>query len=519
MSVAMNQIVRTLIAVAFVTAFAGAQVFAQSSGSGFRETFDSRIGKLEFDHDLPTAKTSQMLFDELDFQRATLSVFWIEVAYNNYLWEKAMDRAGVQNLGAMLFNEKAQAGQEVLTPNQSVVYLFDNIDLRKAGGPVVYEVPPGPINAGFYDEWSRAFYDFGMVGPNKAEGDKILIIPPGYKGEIPSGYQVAHANTYQVYSITRVPLSDKMSAEKASALLQQIKTYPLSDPSFKKHFVLMGDPAKGGKEFRLYRQQGMEYWKQINEVVQDIEIEERDRYALSMLREIGIEKGRPFAPDNRLKDILIQAERIGHSMLVNEAFTIRYKVPDYLKNPKLRREFKGTEWLNLQLMSDFEGQKEENYGAYTPRSILWYQVVSSQKVWTPREYPPGFGQTYAGVAKDGDGGWLFGENHYKLHVNPEVPAKHFWSLAIYDVETRSFIETNQRGVEFNNRVSDLEYNVDGSVDLYLGPTPPKGKERNWIQTIPGKTWHAYFRWYGPTEAFWDESWKLDDIEKWNPEKK
>ena len=166
----------------------------------------------------------------------------------------------------------------------------------------------------------------------------------------------------------------------------------------------------------------------------------------------------------------------------------------------------------MKLQSDFEGQREDNYGSFTARSILWYQVVGSQKVWTPREYPPGFGQDYAGIAKDADGDWLFGERHYRMRVNADAPAKHFWSMAIYDVATRSFIETDQRGVEFNNRVSDLDYNDDGSVDLYLGPTPPEGKEKNWIKTIPGKTWHAYFRWYGPTEGYWDGSWKLNDIE-------
>ena len=449
----------------------------------------------------------------MDFQRATQSVFWIEAAYNTYLWRQSMEQVGVKNLGAMLYNEKAQAGQEVLTPNQSVVYMFDNIHLEETG-PVVYEVPAGPINAGFYDEWNRAFYDFGMVGPNKAKGDKILIVPPGWEGKIPTGYQIAKSNTFTVYSIVRIPLSKEMTAENASGILQQIKTYPLSDPSFKKPFVLMGDPAKGGKEFRTIRKQGMEYWKQINEIVQNLIIEERDLYALSMLREIGIEKGKPFNPDARLKKILVDAERVGNSMLVNEAFEIRYKVPEKLNNPKLQRLFPETRWLNLQLMSDFEGQREENYGAFTPRSILWYQVVCAQTVWTPREYPPGFGQTYAGIAKDKDGDWLFGEQHYKLHVNPDVPAKHFWSVAIYDVKTRSFIETDQRGVEFNNRVSDLDYNEDGSVDLYLGPTAPKGKEKNWIKTIPGKTWHAYFRWYGPTETFWDGTWKLNDVEKY-----
>ena len=178
------------------------------------ETFESRIGKLVFDHDVPSRDSQQLLFDEMDFQRATQSVFWVEAAYNLYLWEKAMDRAGVENLGAMLYDQLAHAGQEVLTPNQSVVYLFDNIHLEEVG-PVVYEVPPGPINAGFYDEWYRAFYDFGMVGPNKAKGDKMLIVPPGWDGKVPAGHQLVRANTYTVYSIVRVPLSDEMSMDRA----------------------------------------------------------------------------------------------------------------------------------------------------------------------------------------------------------------------------------------------------------------------------------------------------------------
>ena len=200
---------------------------AQTTGD-YVETFESRIGKLVFDHDVPSRDTQELLFDEMDFQRATQSVFWVEAAYNTYLWEKAMDRVGVENLGAMLYDQLAQAGQEVLTPNQSVVYLFDNIHLHDVG-PVVYEVPPGPINAGFYDEWNRAFYDFGMVGPNQAKGDKMLIVPPGWDGDIPAGYQLVQANTNTVFSIVRVSLSDEMSMDKASTLLQQIKTYPLAD--------------------------------------------------------------------------------------------------------------------------------------------------------------------------------------------------------------------------------------------------------------------------------------------------
>ena len=505
----MNAKIKLLMAAALL--FPGVVMSADTRDSEYIETIESRIGSLVFDHDLPARESQQLLFDEIDFQRATQSAYWIEPAYNTYLWKKAMESVGVENLGAMLFDQKAHAGQDVLTPNQSVVYMFDNIHLEGVG-PVVYEVPAGAINAGFYDEWDRAFYDFGMVGPNRAAGDKMFIVPPGWEGDVPAGLQLVRSKTNTVYSIVRVALSDQMTPEQATALLRQIKTYPANESSFQKPFVLMGDPAHGGKEFRLHRQHGMEYWKQINEIIQGIIVEERDLYALSMLREVGIQQGKPFEPDERMTKILLDAERVAHSMLVNEAFQIRYQAPENLNNPKIRRLWPGTEWLNLKLISEIDTQEEATYGAFQARSILWYQVVSAQQVWSPREYPPGFGQTYAAAAKDADGNWLFGEKHYRLHVNADVPAKEFWSMAIYDVETRSFIETDQGSVEFNNRVSDLDFNADGSVDLYLGPTPPEGKEKNWIKTIPGRTWHTYFRWYGPTETYWDGTWQLNDIE-------
>ncbi len=106
-----------------------------------------------------------------------------------------MEAVGVRNLGAMIYDQRMQPGQETLTPNQSVVYLYDAINLKKTG-PVVHIVPEGPINAGFFDMWMRPVYDFGVVGPNKGKGDRILLVPPGYKGDLPEGYQVARPKTF-----------------------------------------------------------------------------------------------------------------------------------------------------------------------------------------------------------------------------------------------------------------------------------------------------------------------------------
>jgi hypothetical protein len=163
-----------------------------------------------------------------------------------------------------------------------MVYLYDDINLTEIR-PVVHLVPPGPINARLFDMWMRPVYDFGIVGPNKGAGDRILIIPPGYDGTIPDGYQIARPNTFQIFSITRVSVNDKTSEEQGTELLRRIQTYPLSDAASPgaKNFVLMGDPAHGGLFLRMNRPVGLEYWKLVHELIQE-PVEERDRILLGL---------------------------------------------------------------------------------------------------------------------------------------------------------------------------------------------------------------------------------------------
>ena len=398
-------------------------------------------------------------------------------------------------------------GQETLTPNQSVVYLYDNINLKETG-PVVYITPEAPINAGFFDMWMRPVYDFGTVGPNKGKGDKILLIPPGYEGEIPSGYQIVQPKNFQVFSIARLSVNEDMTEKKATEIFQKIQTYKYSDIGAKpkKSLVLMGDPAKGGKEFRMNRPTGIEYWKLVDYLVQEETVEDRDRITLGTLAGIGIEKGKPFKPDSRMEKILSEAETMGRLMMVNEAFSPRY-APDGVE----KELYKGRKWENIQLLPYME-QESEKYTYVISRMIGFYQANGAQFAWNPRDFPPGFGQKYAAAYKDKEGNWLKGEISYKLNVPANVPVADFWAITVYDVETRALIETPQRIAEINSNVSKLKANQDGSIDLYFGPKAPAGMESNWIQTIPSKAWFVYFRWYGPTKAYYDKSWSLPDIE-------
>ena len=94
-----------------------------------------------------------------------------------------------------------------------------------------------------------------------------------------------------------------------------------------------------------------------------------------------------------------------------------------------------------------------------------------------------------------------------------APAKNFWSITAYDVNTRCFIDTTWKIADRSSR-QDLTKNTDGSVDLYIGPKPPSdtAKHKNWIPTVPGKAWFTYLRLYGPLQGYYDKTWVLPDIE-------
>ena len=121
----------------------------------------------------------------------------------------------------------------------------------------------------------------------------------------------------------------------------------------------------------------------------------------------------------------------------------------------------------------------------------------------------GAGSQYMSAAKDKNGEWLDGGKTYSLHVPANVPAKEFWAVTVYDVLTRSMIATDTMKAGVSSK-DTLKTNADGSVDIQFGPQAPKD-DGNWVKTIPGRRWFAYFRWYGPTEAFFDKSWTLPDI--------
>jgi hypothetical protein len=125
----------------------------------------------------------------------------------------------------------------------------------------------------------------------------------------------------------------------------------------------------------------------------------------------------------------------------------------------------------------------------------------------------GAGSAYAYTVHDANGDVLECGKTYRLHVDPDPPAKNFWAIEVYDTQTRSLIQVPPTiGPAVASNSGKLEANDDGSHDLSFGPKAPEGKESNWVETLPGKSWFPIFRLYGALEPWFDQSWKLDEFE-------
>jgi hypothetical protein len=124
----------------------------------------------------------------------------------------------------------------------------------------------------------------------------------------------------------------------------------------------------------------------------------------------------------------------------------------------------------------------------------------------------GAGQFYLMTAKDKEGLPLDGGGTYRLTVPANAPVTQYWSATVYDRATHAFIR-NMASFSRSSQSPGLQRNADGSVDVYLGPTAPAGKQTNWVPTSANGRFEVVFRLYGPEKPLFDKTWKLPDIEK------
>lgn len=456
-------------------------------------SIDSRLGKLELENGYPTEATAKRMFDEIDFQRGCQAYLWALPMMGMVQWQaEQRDKFGAGNLDFvdyLTFTDKLG----ILTANATTPYLMAFPNLKESG-PLVLEIPAGATAGGFLDFWQRPISDTGQTGPEKGEGAKFLILGPDDANMQPEGYRVFRSPTVNVFIGQRVLDPDK---EKALALMAKIRIYPYSakdSPPTTPHI------RPDGRKWSGTQPRGLAYWQGVAKFINEEPPHERDRMILGMLQPLGIEKGKPFNPDERQTQILIEAAQVGEVMARTIGFEKRFKGVTV---------WPGKKW-EISLCLKETSQEAPHYTEFDARVSWFYEAVGVSVGMMGRTV--GFGQVYLEASKDADGDWLDGSKNYTLRIAPDAPVAQFWSFTVYDNETRCFVDTGV-APDRSSR-DDIVKNADGSVDLYFGPEAPVGKPAaNWIKTIPGKGWFTYFRLYGPTQGYFDRSWVLADIEQ------
>lgn len=456
------------------------------------ETLRTTSGAVTLEKGLPaTARDSQALYDELDFQRATQAYLWALPIVSFAQWQHEHETVFGAKDAELVSYVTYRDRLGILTANATTPYILTFVNLGRTG-PLVVDSPAGPTAAGVGDFWQRPITDIGQTGPDKGQGGKYLIVGPGQEPPQADGYYVVHSPTVNIMIGFRALDPDPA---RAQSLIEKIQLYPFARRDTPPPTRLI--PA-GGKPFYQGQPRGMPYWERLHAILQQEPVETRDRMLMAMLAPLGIEKGKPFQPDERQQGILTRGAELGELMAMNFSFNKRFAGARYRPD---------THWDYVLTMDP--GQEAESYTQLDERSAWFYEAVTATKGM--KTSVPGVGQAYLGAYHDAQGRWLDGGRSYKLRVPAEPPAKQFWSLTLYDTRTRALVE-NTQGVADRSSRMDLAKNPDGSVDLYMGPKPPVGLEKNWIPTVPGKAWFAYFRLYAPTEGYFDQSWKLPDIE-------
>lgn len=453
------------------------------------DTLETRLGTLNLFDGVPDKQTAQKVYDNLDFQRGVQAYLnSIQIA-SMYGMRKGMLEFGPANTTALLFETLMDSKALWLTPNTTSVYMASWLEMKDE--PYVIETPPNVLGI-IDDHYFEYVADFGNAGPDKGKGGKTLVVPPGYKGEIPDGYHVARSKTYGNWVIWRGFQENGDPAPAVATTKKLFRMYPLSkkDNPPKMNFINVS-----GKFNNTIHRMDYGIFEEINEVVQAEPADSGDPEILGLLHSIGIRKGQPFKPDARMKKILTEAADVGAAT----ARTIAARPRDMFKF------YPGESVWSTPFPGGSHEFLDNGARVLDARTFMHFYATGITPAMTMKMV--GKGSQYAVAYLDSDGNAFDGGKTYKVHLPPNVPAKDFWSFTLYDNQTRAMLQTDQQFPGIDNNKKGLQQNKDGSYDIYFGPKAPAGKEANWLQTVPGKGWNMILRLYGPLQPWFDKTWR------------
>jgi hypothetical protein len=433
------------------------------------------------------------------YSRAFNAVVWGMPAVNFELMHESMKKVNGDFNQVLYWSGLINSKNQTLTPNPDVIYFNPLYDTRN--GPVVLEIPAAEgassITGSLDDAWQTAIEDVGPAGIDKGKGGKYLILPPGHKQEIPSGYIPMPSSTLTGFAILRSNLTDGSAKdiERAIAYGKKVKIYPYAQEATPPQTVfvdLLELPFSNVIPYDIH------FFELLNEFVHREPWLTRDQAMIDQLRSIGIHKGKEFKPDARTQEILKAAITDAHHWL-DKKYEHIFASPFY----------EGTFWT-LPASPDFAKAIQANYELTDVYPTDERAVSYSMAYFSTKHL--GTGQFYLMTPRDNNDQSFDGSKLYRLHLPADVPVKLYWSVTVYDRETHALIP----GMRYYSRASTspgLQKNADGSVDVYFGAKAPEGKEANWVPTDPQRDFELLARFYGPEKAFFEKTWKMGDVEE------
>ena len=461
------------------------------------DSVEARLGTLKFFDGFPDDATTQKVYDNLDFMRGVEAFLNAIPGASTEAFRVGVASQGADNNQTVLIMENLMDSKSLyLTPNTESIYNMTWLDTKE--GPLVIETPPNVLGI-IDDHWFKYVGDFGNAGPDKGKGGKFLLLPPGYEGDVPEGYFVLRSPTYGNLMFFRGFLDNGSTKTAVNNTKKFYKAYSLSDANNPPPMKFIN---VSGKEFNTIHANDFHFYEEVNAIVQYEPNEALNPETLGLLAAIGIEKGKKFAPDARMKKILTEAVAVANATARALTFRPRMDGVYYFPDRHWFTSFPGGsyEFLTQPGVRNLDGRVLFHYYATGITPAMAMKMV-------------GVGSQYAAATTDSEGKPLDGSETYKIHLPPNIPAKDFWSFVVYDNQTRSMLQTDQQFPSISSQKKGVVINPDTSVDIWFGPTAPKGHEANWVQTVPGKGWNVLLRLYGPGQSWFDKTWKPGDFER------
>jgi hypothetical protein len=443
--------------------------------------------------------TPAQLAERTLHRRAVEAVIWGMPAANYQLmYQEMVDKVKGGSNQVLYWSRPLDWKNQTLTPNPDVIYLMPFFNTKDVG-PMVLEIPPadeGFFSGSIMNYWHAAIEDVGPDGMDQGKGGKYLILPPGYdRAKVPDGFIPMPSDTYQGYSLLRSVIMGGSADDVARAVnyARRIKLYPLSQADHPPATTFLDASEVVFDSAIPYDSR---FFQSLHKMVQAEPWLERDKAMIDQLKNIGIERGKPFNPDAKKQQILKDAINEAHAWLDANFATI----PSY---------YAGGQWffpvgkeLRENIQSSFRTQ--DSYPVDARGSIYTFAFFSAMHA--------GKSQFYLMNTRDSKEQPLDGKSFYRLHVPANAPVRQAWSMTVYNRDTHTFIRNVPRVGRWSQN-PELQKNADGSVDIYFGPRSPAGKESNWIPTDSKGRFEILARFYGPEKPLFDKTWVLGNIEK------